>query len=114
MQDNEFYIDEQFFCSVSDDRIGYKVNMDNPSPEDLELILRDEHIAYKISGHTDHDEFTKLRNQLSKLGFIKIATTYWNGDRVLRPFQLNGHWFLEGDKFPCAEAMKFSLPKRIK
>ena len=60
-------------------------------------------------GNKDHDEFTKLREQLGKEGYITIERGWWNGDRVVRPFYLNDVKFSKGDKFCCASAMKYTL-----
>jgi hypothetical protein len=64
-------------------------------------------------GTKDHPEFTKLRNRLCKLGYIQIESSYWNGDRVLKPFKLNELTFKKGESFPCACALgiKLELPK---
>jgi hypothetical protein len=61
----------------------------------------------------DHPEFTKLRNRLCKLGYIQIESSYWNGDRVLKPFKLNELTFNTGEQFSCASALdiKLELPK---
>ena len=60
-------------------------------------------------GNKDHDEFTKLREQLGKDGYITIERGWWNGDRVVKPFYLNDVKFSKGDKFCCASAMKWTL-----
>lgn len=57
----------------------------------------------------DHPEFTKLREQLGKEGYITIERGWWNGDRVVKPFYLNDVKFSKGDKFCCASAMKWTL-----
>ena len=65
---------------------------------------------YSIS-HTDHDEFTKLRNLLEDSKYIITERGWWNGDRVIRPFYLNDVKFSKGDKFCCACAMKWVLER---
>lgn len=64
-------------------------------------------------GTKDHPEFTKLRNRLCKLGYIQIESSYWNGDRVLKPFKLNDLTFKKGKQFSCASALgiKLELPR---
>ena len=57
----------------------------------------------------DHPEFTKLREQLGKDGYISIERGWWNGDRVLKPFTVNGVKFKKGEKFCSAGAIKWTL-----
>ena len=54
----------------------------------------------------DHPEFAKLREQLGQDGYIKIERSWWNGDRVTKPFTLNGTKFKAGEPFPCGAAMR--------
>lgn len=67
-------------------------------------------------GFIDHPEFTKLRDKLEAEGYIQTERTYWNGDRVLKPFMLNGNKFDKGEKFCCASALdiKFKVAKEYK
>ena len=60
-------------------------------------------------GTKDHPEFTKLRNRLCKLGYIQIESSYWNGDRVLKPFKLNELTLKKGEQFLCACALGIRL-----
>ena len=60
-------------------------------------------------GTKDHPEFTKLRNRLCKLGYIQIELSYWNGDRVLKPFKLNELTFNTGEQFSSASALGIKL-----
>ena len=53
----------------------------------------------------DHPKFTILRNRLGAEGYIKIVDHFWNMDRVLKPFKLNGVLFSVGDKFCCGAAL---------
>lgn len=62
-----------------------------------------------ISKSVDHPAFTALRNHLAVKGYIKIQNGWVNGDRVMMPFSLNEKYFAAGDKFPCANAMKWRL-----
>lgn len=40
---------------------------------------------------------------------VYINANWWNGDRVLKPFTLNGYLFTEGEKFLCGSAMGHHL-----
>ena len=55
----------------------------------------------------DHTEFKKLREQLGEEGFISIQRGWWNGDTVLKPFQLNDRKFKKNDQFPCGAAIRW-------
>lgn len=57
----------------------------------------------------DHPEFTKMRNRLEKQGYIQIEHGWINGDRVVKPFSLNGFKFKKHEQFPCASAMDIWL-----
>jgi len=65
----------------------------------------------------DHPEFSKLRTQLGELGYISIQKGWWNGDRVLKSFTLNGAKFSKNEKFPCAypcgNTVKYKLKKQM-
>ena len=105
----KFTLDEQYICDVTV-RVEHDFIKDrsNPTDEDLIKILKGHDKSVSI-GNKDHDEFTKLRNQLEELGYIKCERGWWNGDRVLKPFMLNEWRFRRGHKFPCAAAMKNSI-----
>lgn len=64
---------------------------------------------YTITSNRDHPEFSKLRELLGERGYISIERGWWNGDRVLKPFLLNGVEFKQGGKFPCAAAMRHHI-----
>lgn len=57
----------------------------------------------------DHPEFTKMRSRLEKQGYIQIEHDLINGDRVVKPFSLNGFKFKKHEQFPCASAMDIWL-----
>lgn len=57
----------------------------------------------------DHPSFTALRRHLKACGLLYIEESWVNGDRVLKPFKLNGKLFNEDDQFVCASAMKYHL-----
>lgn len=109
----EFFIEEQYLTHVSvrDVRSNLE-NPDEPTAEDLIKILKDEHITVRSYSHKDHPIFTELREHLEDNGYIKTERHWWNGDRVMKPFSLNGYQFEIGEKFPCAAAiadhMKFN------
>ena len=105
----QFTIDEKFLCSVivrtEHDLIK---DRDNPTDEELIKILKgwDKMVS---TGSKDHDEFTKLRNQLEELGYIKTERSWWNGDRVLKPFKLNEWTLRKGQTFMSASALKNTI-----
>jgi hypothetical protein len=83
----------------------------DPDPE-KELMNRLKYgESYSVRSE-DHPEFTKLREQLGKEGYITIERGWWNGDRVVKPFTLNNKKFRKGDKFPCAAAIHWDLFKK--
>lgn len=104
-----FEIDESYICDVTvrteTDFIKDRNNLTN---EDLIRILKGWDKSVSIS-NKDHDEFTKLRNQLEELGYIKTERSWWNGDRILKSFKLNGWTMRKGHKFPCAAALSNSI-----
>lgn len=75
-----------------------------PTAEELLLILQGKGKCGMTSS-ADHPEFAKLREQLGLQGYIYIERGWWNGDRVLKPFKLNGRKFKVGDQFSCGGAM---------
>jgi hypothetical protein len=105
----QFTIDESFICSVTI-RVEHDLIKDrnNPTHDDIIKILKgyDKSVSTSIN---DHDEFTKLRNQLEELGYIKCERGWWNGDRVIKGFKLNEWTFRKGQKFTCASAMSSSI-----
>ena len=105
----KFEIDEAYICDVIV-HTEYDLIKDrsNPTDEELIKILKgwDKSVSFS---NKDHDEFTKLRNQLEELGYIKTERGWWNGDRVLKPFQLNEWKFRKGQQFPSAAAMRNSI-----
>ena len=105
----QFTIDEQYLCDVTV-RIEHDLIRDrtNPTHEDLIKIIKGYDKGISTS-HKDHDEFTKLRNQLEELGYIKCERGWWNGDRILKSFKLNESTLRKGHKFPCAGALNNSI-----
>lgn len=106
----QFTIDEQFICDVTViTEQDFIKDRNNPTNEDLIKILKGEDKGFRSMTHKDHDEFTKLRNQLEELGYIKCERGWWNGDRVLKGFKLNEWTFKKGEKFCSASAMNNSI-----
>jgi hypothetical protein len=67
-----------------------------------------EHLVDKemeVQGVKDHPQFTRLRKYLSKNGYIHMELSWWNGDRALKPFKVNGYEFKEHETFYCASAL---------
>jgi hypothetical protein len=105
----KFELDEQYITNVNVTAVyDFVKDRNNPSHEDLIKILKGHDKSFSFSDK-DHDEFTKLREQLGELGYIEIQRGWWNGDRVIKPFYLNEWLFRKGHKFPCAAAMKVSI-----
>jgi hypothetical protein len=105
----QFTIDESYICDVTV-RIEHDFIKDrnNPTPEDIIKALKGYDKSVTFS-NKDHDEFTKLREELGRLGYIEIQRGWWNGDRVLKGFKLNEWTFRKGQKFCCAGAMMNSI-----
>jgi hypothetical protein len=57
----------------------------------------------------DHKIFAEFRNELEEKKFITIERRWWNGDRVIKPFDFNGLKFEKKDIFPCADALNIKL-----
>jgi len=104
-----FQIDEKYITDVTV-RIEHDFIKDreNPIHEDVIKILKGHDIAVSISSK-DHDQFTRLREELGSLGYISIERKWWNGDRVLKSFKLNEWTFRKGHKFSCAAAIQSSI-----
>ena len=105
----QFNIDENYITEVIvKTEIDFIKDRDNPTHEDLIKILKgyDKSVS---TGSKDHDEFTKLRNQLESEGYIKCQRGWYNGDRVLKSFKLNEWTFKKNHKFLCAAALKSSI-----
>lgn len=104
-----FLIDESYITDVQvRQEYDFIKDRNNPTHEDIIKILKGYDKSVSI-GSKDHDEFTKLRNQLESEGYIKCQRNWWNGDIVLKPFYLNGWRFKKSHKFPCAAALRTSL-----
>ena len=104
-QIEDFVIDPSYITDITI-RTDYSLVKD---PNDLLEVIKQSGKEYYSISNEDHPEFKKLRNLLEEQGFIKCERGWWNGDRVLRPFRLNGWKFNKEHKFPCAAALKSSI-----
>ena len=83
-------------------------NKDTVSDEDLVKVLQGKGNR-SVMGTDDSDGFNALRNQLEAEGYIQCQRSWWNGDRVLKTFFLNGVRFDRDDQFASGAAMKLHL-----
>jgi hypothetical protein len=102
----EFTLDEQFMCDVPYKRVFNQKPIE--SNKDLLDAIKQTDVMV-VRGYDPHPEFERFRCQLEKDGYIKIERGWHNGDRVLRPFRLNGKLFKKHEQFPCAPAMGIHL-----
>jgi hypothetical protein len=99
----KFTIDKEYVTSIT-----IRTDHTDPDPE-KELVKRLKYGPSFTTRTEDHPEFTKLREQLGAEGFIEIERSWWNGDRVLKPFTLNSKKFKKNEQFSCAPAMHYHL-----
>ena len=105
----DFYIDEAYITDVMV-RTEYPRYNDRTDLTAEELISVIKNPSPMVSvGTKDHPEFAQLREQLEREGYIHVERGWWNGDRVLKPFSLNGVIFKKHDQFSCAAATKHHL-----
>ena len=105
----DFYIDEAYLTDVVV-RTEYPRYDDRTELTAEELISVIKHPVPAVSiGTMDHPEFACLREQLEQHGYIQVQRSWWNGDRVLKTFFLNGVRFDPDDQFCCGAAMKLHL-----
>ena len=95
-----YEIKMEYVCDVF---AGWKCTLTGTGAENSGLVK-----------HVDHPAFTALRNHLKSNGYINKEERWHNGDRVTNAFYLNGLLFLEGDRFPCATAQRYSLERAEK
>ena len=102
----DFTIDPDYLCSktIHKEWNTYTQNGREPTPEEMLLILQGKGKCGMTSSE-DHPEFARLREHLGTQGYIKIERGWWNGDRVLKPFTLNGRKFKPGAQFSCGAAI---------
>lgn len=109
-----FYLDLEYFKSITIHKEYHRAkDPQNPTQEELIAILKHGPISMTSTSSDDHPEFKKLRYYLGENKFIYIERGWWNGDRVLKPFKLNGLLFKKGDKFCSAGAMHYDMEKRM-
>ena len=101
----DFYINDAYLTDITvrEDFVP-RTDPENITPDQLIEVIKNAGRYYSI-GTKDHPEFAKLRDQLEHQGYIVTQRRWWNGDRVLRPFTLNGVKFRKQDQIPCAAAM---------
>ena len=105
MKNRKFEIDPQHLTSIVVKEEYYRYqDAKNPTPEEIMETLKGMNKIATIST-IDHPAFTELRENLQRLGHIEIQRHWWNGDRVLKPFKLNGHQFSKGQQFASASAL---------
>jgi hypothetical protein len=105
----EFYLDESLAWNVTlHQKWNSYLNKEVVTDEDLIEVIKGHGDCSTISSD-DSPEFKILRNQLEELGYIKCQRNWWNGDRVVKSFKLNGNRFKKGEQFSCGAALKFHL-----
>jgi hypothetical protein len=106
-----FEIDPSYLTDVTiRQEWNIHTNKDTITDEDLVEVLKGNG-SCSITGTEDHPEFARLRDQLEQQGYIRCERNWSNGDRVLKPFSLNGVAFESGEQFCCAVAMKWHLER---
>jgi hypothetical protein len=104
-----FTISEEYICDVTvRTEYDWIKDRNNPTHDDIIKVLKGTDKSFSTS-NIDHDEFTKLRDQLEEQGYITTSRNSWNGDTVLKEFYLNGWRFKKNHRFPCAAALKISI-----
>lgn len=105
----QFYLDEDLDWEVTTYKEwnSYLVK-DVVTDEDLLEVIKGKGKC-SMTGSDDGPEFKALRNQLEADGYIQCQRSWWNGDRVLKPFKLNGITFRKQEQFSCGAAMKHHL-----
>lgn len=107
----KFYINPDFLTDV---RVTEKMRFSLAVAWEISRVppeLRDmfDGREVEVAKSVDHPEFAKLRNLLEAKGLIETERNWWNGDRVLKYFVLNGKIFHPEEQFPCAAAMRGNI-----
>lgn len=89
------------------------IKQEDLTPEQLIKIIKGEDRC-SSTGSEDHPDFKELRNTLEEQGFIECQRNWSNGDRVLKPFSVNGAQFYKGEKFHCGAAIKYTVMQKQK
>ena len=105
----QFYLDEMldWEVTVRKEWNSY-LSKEVVTDEDLVEVIKGNGEC-SSTGSDDGPEFKELRNQLEELGYITCERMWWNGDRVVKPFQLNGLRFKKNTQFSCGAALKSHL-----
>ncbi len=105
----EFNLDESIDWEVTSYKEwnSYLVK-DVVTDEDLIEVIKGKGKCSATSSD-DSPEFKSLRNLLEEQGYIQCQRSWWNGDRVLKAFKLNGVTFKKHDQSSCGAAMKHHL-----
>jgi len=110
----KFYIDINYVTSITV-TTEHKLRQ-QPDETEADFLVRklssSANVMRSISTE-DHPEFTALRERLGAEGYITIQRSFWNGDRVIKPFELNDVKFFHNDTFYCGSAMPIKLKRRI-
>lgn len=102
----EFYLDESLEWHITTHRKWNSyLSKEVVTDEDLVEVIKG-HGECSTTGSDDGPEFKALRNQLETLGYIECQRNWWNGDRVLKPFRLNGNKFKKGEQFGSGAALQ--------
>jgi len=109
MKNRKFEIDPQHLTSINVREEYYKyADAKNPTQEEIiETLMGHNKIATLSTA--DHPAFAELREKLQELGHIEIQRHWWNGDKVLKPFKLNGYQFSKGQQFASASALAIQM-----
>jgi len=86
----------------------YLTSVDDTRPITL-FLSHGKKVEGTAIGTKDHPKFTEFRNKLEKLSYIQTERNWINGDRVLKPFIVNGMKLKKGDKFFCACALDIQI-----
>jgi hypothetical protein len=93
----KFRIANKYITSVKEEKLVVLYSLDGERIEGTSI------------GHIDHPKFTELRDKLEAQGYIETERSFINGDRVLKPFFVNGKKFNFGEKFPSSSYMSVVL-----
>lgn len=106
-----FELDPEYITDVTiREEWNIHTNKKTVTDEDLVEVLKGRGSCSSTHSE-DHPEFARLRDRLGELGYISIQRGWWNGDRVLKYFTLNGVAFEPGEQFCSAAPMKFHLER---
>ena len=111
-----FEIDPNSLCSITIHKeysMYQHIKQEELTPEQLIKMIKGEDRCSSTTSD-DHPEFKELRNKLETECFIECQRMWWNGDRVLKPFTLNGARFRKNEKFCSAGAIKWDVEHKQK